>query len=126
MNDNTDDDDDDLEVIREEAIDETRDIWEEGRGNTDMEDSPGEDSHDFQISGGYPNCDCTLLAGSSKGAKSSSSGEAPALKGPGTQGDTKLQATGDSAASQVVSQLGTTLGAATQFRAGSTDSRFRG
>ena len=43
MNDNTDDDDDDLEVIREEAIDETRDIWEEGRGNTDMEDSPGED-----------------------------------------------------------------------------------
>ena len=117
MNDNTDDDDDDLEVIREEAIDETRDIWEEGRGNTDMEDSPGEDSHDFQISGGYPNCDCTLLAGS---------GEAPAPKGPGTQGNAKLQATGDSAASQAVSQLGTTLGAATQSRAGSTDSRFRG
>ena len=98
----------------------TRDIGD-GGDDTNGEDSPGEDSHDFPISGGNPNHECTLLTSPGKGAKSSSSGKALVPKGPDTHGDTELQATGEAAASWAFTQLSTALGAAAQSGARSME-----
>ena len=63
---NSNGDDDDVEVIEEETVDVTRDIGD-GGDDTNGEDSMGEDSHDFQISGGNLNHECTLLTSPGKG-----------------------------------------------------------
>ena len=91
-------------------------------GEADTEDSLGEDSHDFQISRGDTDHDCTLLTGPGKGVKSSSSGKTVAPEDPGMQGNTDLKAARDASASWAVSQLSTALGATTTSIAGSVDS----